>query len=610
MEKKVIFFLNAKEDGSGDFAVGSKIMKILVDNHILKENITVILRMDNNFINDYINLNNEFKKNCLQEQKITTENLKLSIEDISALNKITSSICTIYKKYYAMPSDSNFCYERLDVTNLSNNVTHATKEDMDLNIKFRDNVLTILQKNLTEGTCSINSETLRTFYTSFVTNRQFTIYMLNVIKFFLNTDLSSSNYKYTIDYNKLTPSDIGINNINKENVLIITFLCRDPLIQFKEYKKIFLDEGGRATSEVFASGLQDIPTNLGINTVKKDMLKLSVDEIFTSIDSFSKIMTDNNYNVCYFGGVTHYPWVLNFIMMYKLKYFVNKIVETEKNDEYNIYIPYDAYVFIKNHQCTVKSLCDKLVITEEEVYFDLKKKVNLHYYKSLTHSTFINFIHKSQELCILTGDQSFYEGLSIGKKVLYDLLPHKILLYTHYLENMQKFSKNQTLHNFSEIIENLQLENADNFIGIISGIDTANIKSNALIIETGFGEGYNVDIIIEKDSFIFKNEMLAFNFECKYGDIKKMYDVNYDLIEKISANNIIPYNLYLNMHFNFDINFYELLTYKLEEKIKNIELSGGGDKYLKKYLKYKQKYLDLHDNNKFIHTNQKLKYKP
>jgi hypothetical protein len=65
------------------------------------------------------------------------------------------------------------------------------------------------------------------------------------------------------------------------------------------------------------------------------------------------------------------------------------------------------------------------------------------YYGPLAHGAFLRFLKDSQPECMVTGDQSFFEALSMKKVVLYDALPHKYKLLDQVVDMFTVVAKRE-----------------------------------------------------------------------------------------------------------------------------------------------------------------------
>lgn len=61
------------------------------------------------------------------------------------------------------------------------------------------------------------------------------------------------------------------------------------------------------------------------------------------------------------------------------------------------------------------------------------KKIEIAFYKKLPRKLFLRFLETSKPACMVTGDQSFFEAISMKKIVIYDVLHYKIDLARHHL---------------------------------------------------------------------------------------------------------------------------------------------------------------------------------
>jgi hypothetical protein len=192
--KKVIFLLNAKQDGGGDFGFGAKLIKKLKSIGILPKNMFVVLNFNNDFYKKFTDLNLNFRTNCEGTPRINLDEFLLNEEEIGNLRVMLNSICSDYKLLYNInDTDTNFCYsDPLPTSGIttytkSSKNEHRTADNIDSRIKI------ILNNLKTEGNCTVNKDFITQFYSNFTTNRLFKIWVINTIKTFLVTDLSDSS---------------------------------------------------------------------------------------------------------------------------------------------------------------------------------------------------------------------------------------------------------------------------------------------------------------------------------------------------------------------------------------------------------------------------------
>lgn len=621
---KILFLLNATPDGGGDFSFGSKIVSNLKNMGIKKENIYIVLQLDDSFINEYINFNKLLKSNCLDKQLISDDQFILTDQDICTLKNITISICDTYKYLYNNDKD-DFCYLNRPSENDYKIITHELDEkeyntkNMNLQNHFERQIKEIIDRNLKSGKCSVDRDSLLNFYNKFVTNDLFKIWIVNTIKFFLSVEIKTSNYIYVSDFKNLTPEKINFKPEDVPNTVIITFLYVQTLENFEEYKQINLVEVGDPLfstypSNTYTLGFAKNPRYLGINIVK-DFVEISILDLFNKPNKFSKIITNNNYNVCYFGGTTILPSVYNFLMLYKLKAFCEIVTTENHSEEYNIFIPYNSFAFISEYKNIAKSAIPNLTIKDNNtlnITTSNDSSVNLLYFKELTRDEFLNFINKSNDFCVLTGDQSFYEGVSLGKKVIYDVLPHKTFLYKQYLNKLNSFTQTND-PDINDYIDDLNLD------FFVHSFYNKNILSSA-ISDTNPIIDDNISYEFSDNNFEIKLDGENI-YELDFFSLSMLYDINSSLIQKANKITDINGNTFVDdiiLNNNFDDKFYKIVTNTLNNT-KTTEIidlvddeetnydydydsdssyDSSNDKYFYKYIKYKHKYLLMKSKNK------------
>ena len=141
--------------------------------------------------------------------------------------------------------------------------------------------------------------------------------------------------------------------------------------------------------------------------------------------------------MCYIGHLSKYTYINDFTALYKLRYMMTKI--SEFGDTINIiYVPHICFDFMMTYNEILQKIFNNTDVTIGESQIEIIisfKKFFLRYYYSLAHVDFINFIYRSEPLCILTGDQSYFEGISMGKNIIYDVIALKIPLIND-IQNM------------------------------------------------------------------------------------------------------------------------------------------------------------------------------
>jgi len=207
-----------------------------------------------------------------------------------------------------------------------------------------------------------------------------------------------------------------------------------------EVKTLSFAEGGRCSIGFYSPGYsEDVSKKqkcLGINIV--DHRKLQ------------KPYVQGDYTFCYFGKVNENETSITpygLLMMHKLKYLI--LMEETSHIKINkscfdLILKYRTFSDIifgedaKEEKKEEKEMLPPVIeqISGNELRINGKKTIE--FYDVLDSLSFLNSLNKSKIYCVLTCDQSYFEGISLGKIVLFDLHQHKkqlslqiLSLYNH-----------------------------------------------------------------------------------------------------------------------------------------------------------------------------------
>jgi hypothetical protein len=643
--KKIIFIIKPFSDGSGDYSISYKLIKLFRKMGIDNKNILTIIPQDPLLFNYFATLNKEFNKNCKTDiyKGDTINDQLLNNKNISEFNEILLTICKQFKILYNMSDYQSFCntgkFDDISVdTSTSSVIGGAMRKVIISNpntvlldnevftqkihylsdstisaeqLDFRKKISDIITSINEDATCTISKDLLKTFNENIINNPNFYIGFYNIIKFFLSSDINDTNFKYyeLSRLGNITPSELEIEN-NLCDTIIISFLWHDLLWNKKIYllPRINLSEGGLIDpiNKIYAPGyMKDSIYALGINFLDYTTIKdISIESPYYN-ERLSMVLKVNMiYNICYFGYNIYMSFWNNFLILYKLKYFIEKV--TECQDICNIYINENVFIIINTHfdEITAKILPDIQKIENGYTLIVNGKTVYIRYYKPMANDQFINFINKSQDLCMLSGDQSYFEGISLGKLIIYDILPHKFELYRQMLKMYRDYSNDLTLDEvIDEMIDKLN-------ISPINSYDKYHLKNEPIVLfennKITLTQSDNIDgnEYIKKNIFTF--DILKVNFECndfiknedgtlqnellridpiivEYCNIKNIYDFNYK-INKLIINNKDKFRCFLNEKYNLDKNLMNVIKQHFFTKL---------DTFKNKYLKYKNKYIKL-----------------
>jgi hypothetical protein len=601
-KNKIIYiFLNAIADGSGDFSFCIKLKNIL-DKIINVGKIHIVMNINNDIFFDFNKLHENVANNCKNKNivqidkntpthqiNLNEQKFILNEQNLINLNEILTYICTIYKHMHGS-NDTLICNTVINSkNNLNYNFIKFNDDDLQ-NIfekEFASNILNIIKNknDINDAVCLIDKELLLNFYNNFINNKKYSIWIINILKFFLLSDLKGKqNLNFIFVHNGLhnvKPAQLNIKNENIKDILLISFLCDNCFKHFNEFKYIKLSEGGyeNETKQIYASGFNNNQYCLGINHIDENMIKQIQYSEFFSKNLSESIKT--KYYICYFGHITDIIYVTNCVMLLKLRYFFEKIIEISNNNILEpIYVPYKCFNFIYKYHNFARKVFNAtidLCKTNITITYNNNYKIKICYFKSINNDDFLKFLYESNKLCILTGDQSFFEGISMKKHVIYDVLFHKIHLYEQFLKLLLKYiiiqyDEDLILMNYLYSIMNDHVDN------IIKKNDLYNI--NNIHYDTFDIDSENIEDAVFKNKFRWGNETHTetYNFtydkkndniECNlngnikkfnFNNIKKLYDLNFALC------NYSEYDIFielLKLKYNYDNNIEKLIINNL-----------------------------------------------
>jgi hypothetical protein len=647
--KKIIFITRPFTDGSGDYSMIYKLITLFRKIGIKNENILTIIPHQFEIFEYFATFNKEFNKNCKTDiyKGTTDKDHLLNNTNILEFNEILLTICKQLTILYKMNNQPSFCDNgKFYIQDEQTRKSDATKEQVqtvafdDSNVvklddrvfkqkinyshdsvvdveplDFRNKIKDIIATINDDGVCTINKESLTNFLL-LIDTPSFYIGVHNMIKFFLSSDIKNTNFKYyeLEKIKNITPAELDIEN-ELCDTIVISFLFYEKLLNtsLALLPRIKLSEGGYANikTELYAPGyIKNNIYTLGINYLDYTTIKdISIESQYYN-ERLSIVISESMiYNVCYFGYNIDLSFWNNLLILYKLKYFVEKIIECQ--DLYNIYINENIYIVINKYfdEITVKIL-PNIIKGENQYVININNKiVYIRYYKPMTNDKFINFINKSQDMCILSGDQSYFEGISLAKLVIYDMPAHKTLLYSQILKMYRDYSNDLTCDEvIDEMINKLNMKQIDINKAFLDNPNIDFSGNNIILSKITESRGYIIDV-----SNIFTFDASGILFQChdyymrkintpairnmygrsqdikiNYMDIKNIYDFNYK-INKLAIDNKNNFRCFLNEKYNFNKNLINIINqkfFKNSETLKN------------KYLKYKNKYIQLKMNYK------------
>jgi hypothetical protein len=441
---KIALYIGVFSDGAGDFSFANKLIKLLLSMGISEENIFLnILNFSGNdigfrfFSDDIIKCYNN--NNKITELK--SNEIPLTNDMLEEIIKIITPISQKYKNFFNLKGYDNIKQYHQTIFDINK----STQQNIDLeNIRNRlyeiynmSIKLTIDNNNIK---CKIYKKTFKEFIDIALSDN-----FWNTFINYCETYLIKPFPKISINFIKkelpIYPLYNIINNIKQdENLIILTFLHNkfndigkfEQYIKnkpFNKYRLIAMNEGGFCSQDIFSTGFNLDSKCIGIN--------------ITPIDKFKNTTspyTEEKYHVCYFGNLSEFIEPYTILMGYKMKFFINIVtvpIIFVNEICYNLLLKYnDIYKFIFG--CNINNK-DKEILIE---YKD--KNIHIRSFPRYEHDTFLSFLYHSEKLCIMSGDQSYYEGISMGKIVLYDFLAHKMGLmrqiYSLYCEFIKEYS--------------------------------------------------------------------------------------------------------------------------------------------------------------------------
>lgn len=509
-----------------------------------------------------------------------------------------------------------------------------------------------------DKSCIVNGEKLSKYVNDYINNifllPSWTVWINNVIKFFFTVNrIPMKNFHFIsyLDFPRIIPSAYGLTGDNNNN-LVITYYIQEGQILYqnlpasiKELNMINLNEGGLWNSipKCITSGfnanytINKTPHTNGSRVIGINIYKDSNHEDLATV--IGDINTTQPFHLCYFGQITQKLDVSGILFLYKLKIFLS-LVKKYYNINNVIYlnrIPYDFLkTFIVKFPTCISYIFSSCVIDEN--YITINDEFTIKFYSPLSTNDFMRVLKKSEDLCVLTGDQSYYEGISLGKNILYDLPIHKYGLYDNIV-NMYKYysdahPENPTPQNISglyTIFTKLVKINKDYFLTIPSpSANISELSENINIISVPYKQQ---DGRVLYTTYKFENDTIVIVHGEKtepylYNDLAELYEKVYNLCASVLANKE-KFRKWLDTYINYEKNlgfeilktlgtldllygaFYDTLTpgdiFKLSAKHKLEDLpepsaqsaksarsaQSGGTLMYSKYMKYKTKYHEL-----------------
>jgi len=398
-------------------------------------------------------------------------------------------------------------------------------------------------------TCTIDTNVLLMFLKWTVIN-DFGVWLTNIIKFFMPLQEKGISFKL-IHNNELDQVKRSDFTIDTTDVVLMSFLFdKSTNKTFHEslsiYNHIKLHEGGACTfNTYYSTGFNPTsPMCKGINVLDQ-----------TLIDSTYKVPHDGNYHVCYFGNVSISPKMepTCILTLFKLKYMIHFVKKARTNAI--IYVNKSCYQRIRDY--TSRDDIDAIYGTmERQDPFIILNGVTVSYYDALSSKEFINFVYYSHPLCILRGDQSYFEGISMGKIILYDMLSFKMPLYEQMLHLYCTFLENNHIYTDTDITK----QDISDSIKTIDINDSYLKYQNAVI----YNRISNIKYSISTEGFDYNAYVigpLVKHIYFSYQHLHDLYDLTYSLCKFLLNDRLkTKFISWLYKEYDFEHNLFDLIT--------------------------------------------------
>jgi hypothetical protein len=492
--QKIVIFTYPMLDGAGDFSTTKKMIEKLISMEIRPENIyLVIVNIYDNIVEHYKNMELEFKKNCQPSQPVIKDK-KVNVDfghsriiiDKDKIIKDESNFTITENIYYHISTILiylRFQYNKLFDPDTEMDDSHLSLSDMKAELykllKKVKNEYASIKKQIIEDSdykehdltkitqkihdkfpyrCTLNGKILNDFLLSGTNVIFWYTWIKNVFSFLLpfkriGVDLRIilSKELKSLEKKQFTSDSILRLLINDKYKIDFDKSFEEP-----DVKTLSFAEGGRCSSGFYSYGYsedEDVSKKqkcLGINIV--DTRKLE------------GLSEEGDYTFCYFGKVNENETSITpygLLMMHKLKYLI--LMEETSHIKINkscfdLILKYRTFSDIifgedakeekkeeedeedeEDAQPKKKKLKPAPVIEKvSENVLRINGKKTIEFYDVLDSLSFLNSLNTSKIYCVLTCDQSYFEGISLGKIVLFDLHQHKkqlslqiLSLYNH-----------------------------------------------------------------------------------------------------------------------------------------------------------------------------------
>ena len=608
-QTRIIFFVYPFSDGSGDYAMVDKTIKLLQSMGVQTKHISLVLvPMD---FNDLIfkNMIDELKKCDVPESSMNLsdiqedpfqktdereelidddgkiyfrgndESIIITPDEYTKIMSIFNQTCKKYKSIYPdrpYPDVSSCDDTPIDAEDMQKSIidmlrhhysifkeTYSNKIREWRTLTPRPKFVEWAGKELEVNVkCKIKTNTFLEFVKFSLSNEYLVVWFRNVIHFFLPYREKGLNIFYK---NRLDLASVKINELTDHpKPILLSFLEKpelrfptDPL--FKSLPHVHFSEGGFCES---AGGLVPNsvtpgfgkPSCIGINLIDHDVLK-----------RLQENYHPGNYNVCYFGNTSSSsPMDAMFlVLLFKLRYFIKKVKDLYPGSV--IKVNKSSYEGIRT--CPKEYLKILGTVETELGNYLVVDDVRIDYYEAMSSQDFLQFVYNSHPLCILRGDQSYSEGISMGKIVLYDFLSFKMYFYKQMVQMYLAFLK-ELYEKKSRELTNLftSINISDDYLKITNAILQKEAEKPTIVIKDK-SAGFDYEIRI-------KFKIYKISFDDSY--LQSLYDFTYDTCSKVVNDETqkVSFFAFLEKSLNFETN----LKHRIQEAIREIEPTLLGKK--------------------------------
>ena len=488
---KYLFLVNPVSDGAGDFSFTNKVITTLIQKMKVPANdiYLLILNREHDGISIFKNNYNAIKQ-------------KKPIDQNAEWRESLEQLCLRYQSVY-----SNTVYSCKGIEQNINDTLKKIKSMPNHGNSTRSALITY--KSL---------------------DNLWNIWMNNVLRFLMPL-LPRKNIKIYTDTFGSDPILPDFQLTQDDDITLFTFLIPfyRPLPEdLQKYPKYALNEGGYCEPTGFGSYSTEYTSGFS-ETEREKCLGINIFKI-DDMDSTYKPYEVGKYHVCYFGQIDDKKETdVNALMMFRLRCLTHKMIEL-KIESNKILLNKRAFDILLKTEISSLLIPDIIVHSSKHIIIG---NITVEYYNPINPSQFLAFLYYSHSLCILTGDQSYYEGISMGKIVYYDMPKHKLDIFRQMLLMYNHFGK-ASVNSYNDRSEQI-VENVTNTTYYsMQTIDTITYSLDTII--------YNNDQIVPFDSVL------------------SLYNLVYDVCSPIVYKHKDKFLEWLDTYYNFDKNFITLLS--------------------------------------------------